>query len=149
MADYFLSAFTEDDVSDPVTKAPPWRLHFLPDTFDFAAQPAAFQAAFRAIIEPAYQDLVVAPRDALERSVGTTIVFLLVEELLDQQDLGLEFDRSQSMIRSDRDAREKAINRYLRLVGAKQAAINALHRVRQMAMQPRFYPINPPIHPRG
>jgi hypothetical protein len=136
-------------MTEPAPKPPRSRLYFLPAGFDFEAQPAAFQAAYDAIIEPAYQQLVVAPRDALERSIGTTIVFLLVEELIDQQDLGLEFDRSQSTTRGDRDSREKAINRYLRLVSAKQAAINALHRVRQMAMQPRFFSINPPTHPRG
>jgi hypothetical protein len=134
-------------MTNPATKPPPARLHFLPDTFDFAAQPPAFQAAYTEIIEPAYQQLVVAPRDALEKSVGTSIVFLLLEELLDQQELGLEFDQAQAKTRSDRDAREKALNRHLRLVSAKQTAINAYLRVRKLAQQPRFS--NPPIHPRG
>lgn len=136
-------------MTEPAPKPPRSRLYFLPAGFDFEAQPAAFQAAYAAIIEPAYQQLVLAPRDALERSVGTTIVFLLVEELIDQQDLGQEFDRAESKTRGDRESREKAINRYLRLVSAKQAAISALHRVRQLAMQPRVFSINPPIHPRG
>ena len=136
-------------MTEPAPKPPRSRLYFLPAGFDFEAQPAAFQTAYDAIIDPAYQQLVVAPRDALERSVGSSIVFLLVEELIDQQDLGLEFDRAESKTRGDRDSREKEIKRYLRLLNAKQAAINALQRVRQMAQQPRFFPINPPSHPRA
>lgn len=136
-------------MTDSSTKAPPSRLHFLPDTFDFDAQPASFQTAYRAIIEPAYQQLVVAPRDPLERASGTTIVFLLVIELLDQLELGHEFDLSQGKTHGDRDTREKALNRHLRLVSAKQAAINALHRVRKLGLQPRFYPINPPASSGG
>jgi hypothetical protein len=122
------------------------RLHFLPDGFDFDAQPAAFKAAYDNIIEPTYKQLVVAPRDALERATGMTIVFLLVEELLDQQILGLEFDQAKSKPSSDPESREKALNRHLRLVSAKQTALNAYLRVRKLAQQPRFFSINPPIH---
>ncbi len=131
-------------MADFESKKPRSRHYFLPETFVFEAQPEAFQAAYLAIIEPAYQQLVVAPRDALERATGITIVFLLVEELLEQQDLGIEFDRAPSKARGDRDAREKAINRHLRLVSAKQTAINALFRVRKLAQQPRFIPLTPP-----
>lgn len=132
-------------MTESLAETPRSRLHFLPDSFDFDAQPAAFQAAYDAIIEPAYKQLVVAPLDALERAAGTTIVFLLVEELLDQFELGQQFDLAPTTTRGDREAREKAINRHLRLVGAKQTAINALLRLRKLSLQPRFIPMGPPV----
>lgn len=132
-------------MTESLAKAQRSRPYFLPETFDFEAQPAAFQAAYDAIIEPAYKQLVVAPLDALERAAGTTIVFLLVEELLDQLELGLQFDLAPTTTRGDREAREKAINRHLRLVGAKQTAISALLRLRKLSLKPRFFSMGPPV----
>jgi len=129
---------------ESLAESPRSRPYFLPETFDLKAQPAAFQAAFDAIIEPAYQQLVVAPLDALERTAGTTIVFLLVEELLDHFELGQQFDLASTTTRGDREAREKAINRHLRLVGAKQTAISALLRLRKLSLRPRVIPMGPP-----
>jgi len=129
---------------ESVAKSPRSRPYFLPETFDLEAQPAAFQAAFDAIIEPAYQQLVVAPLDALERAAGTTIVFMLVEELIDQLELGLQFDLASGATCGDRGAREKAINRHLRTVSAKQTAINALLRLRKLSLQPRVISMGPP-----
>jgi len=61
----------------------PIRLYFLPETVDWDALPQSVRTAFTTIIEPAYRELVLGARDALERCAAASFVFLLAEEVLD------------------------------------------------------------------
>lgn len=121
------------------------RPYFLPESIDFDALPAAVQAAYESIIQPVYEELVLQPNTGLERAAGTTIVFLLVQELLDQFELGQALNLQQPATADDIGGREKALQRHLRLVAAKQTAISALLRLRKLGRQPQFIPVGPPM----
>ncbi|MGZ9128184.1 MAG: hypothetical protein ACXW4Z_10445 [Candidatus Binatia bacterium] len=121
------------------------RPYFLPQSIDYEALPLAVRAAFDTIISPAYDELVMSPASGLERAAGATIVFLLVEELLDQFELGQTFNLAQTTDGGDRQERNRALNRHLQLVSSKQTAVNALLRVKKMSMQPQVINMGPPV----
>jgi hypothetical protein len=121
------------------------RPYFLPEAVDFNALPASIQAAFTTIINPAYRELVLAAPNALERSMGASFVFLLAEEVLNHFEIGKQMDLAQTQNATDGDARQKALGRYLKLLGAKNAALNALMRLRRLPPFPRFTPNMSPM----
>lgn len=120
------------------TTAPRVRPYFLPENIDFDTLPEPVKVAFAAIVEPAYSELVLAAGNALERSMGASFVFLLAEEVLNHFEIGRQMDLSQTQVDADREAREKAMARYLKLLGAKTSALNALIRVRNLPPLFRF-----------
>jgi hypothetical protein len=121
------------------------RPYFLPEGVDFDSLPRSVQAAFTTIVDPAYSELVLAAPNALERSMGATFVFLLAEEVLNHFEIGRQMDLAQAQSPADREERGQALNRYLKLLGAKNVALNALLRLRKLPSFPRFAPQFPPM----
>ena len=126
---------------DQPRTAPP-RPYFLPAGIDYQTLPQEVQAALNQIIQPAYFELVVLPKSALERAAGTSIVFLMVEELLQQFEIGRQMDLTLANTTKS-DEREQEWQRHLKLVSAKQSAVNGLLRLRK-SYPPPLYPLPRP-----
>jgi len=114
------------------------RPYFLPQSVDFDSLPEAVKVAIETIVEPAYSELVLAAGNALERSMGASFVFLLAEEVLNHFEIGRQMNLSQTQVDVDREAREKAMARCLKLLSAKHSALHALIRVRNLPPLFRF-----------
>ncbi|MCE9607610.1 MAG: hypothetical protein K8U03_22210 [Planctomycetia bacterium] len=117
---------------------PAARPYFVPENVDFEALPESVKVAFRTIVEPAYAELVLGARNALERSMGASFVFLLAEELLNHFEIGREMDLAQTNAGVDREKRDKTFAQFLKLIGAKNSALNALLRIRKLPPPFRF-----------
>ncbi len=111
------------------------RPYFLPETIDFEALPDAVKTAIDTIIQPAYEELVLAAVGALERSAGATIVFLLTEELFDQFELRRILINDGTSPKLDGAEREKLLRSHLKLVNAKQSATQGLLKIRRLAAE--------------
>ena len=116
-----------------VTKAasgePPVRPYFIPPAIDFEALPEPVRVAYQAIVDPTYRELVLEVESPLARSVGITLVFLLAVEVLEQFQLAQQMDFTASSTGGGRADRDRVIDRYLRIVGAKQKAERFLLRL--------------------
>ena len=119
----------ENDTRDSA----PIRPYFMPRTIDFDSLPEDVKTALSAIVQPAYDELVLGAVTALERSAGATITFLLALEVLDHFQIGHTMNLS-GMPCDEQDAarREKDLNRYLRVVTSKQKAAGFLLRLQQL-----------------
>ena len=105
------------------------RPYFVPASVDFAALPEPIQLAFATIVQPTYDELVLGAANALARSAGVSLCFLLAVEVLDQFELGEELSFLGVAPEADREIRDRTIARHLRLVGAKQHAASFLLRL--------------------
>lgn len=114
------------------------RPYFLPEGIDFDTLPEAVKVAFETIVEPAYSELVLGAGNALERALGATFSFLLAEEVLNHFEIGHKMNLTQTQLDADREARDKAMARFLKLLGAKNAALHALIRIRHLPPVFRF-----------
>lgn len=103
------------------------RPFFVPSDINFDDLSEELKTAIRAVIDPAYRQLVLEARDGLEKSIGVTIVHLLWIEILDQLDLAQSLDDTLQPEASDR--RFKMIERHLRVVNAKSKASGFLLRL--------------------
>jgi hypothetical protein len=121
------------------------RPYFVPEDVDFDALPESVKLAFQTIVQPAYDELVLAAPNALERAVGTSFVFLLAEEVLDHFEIGRQMDLSQTHSVVDRQQRDQALSRHLKLLGAKNAALYALLRVRRLPSLTQFSVMGPAV----
>ena len=122
------------------------RPYWVPSGIAFDELPEELRTAIIAVVNPGYQQLVLAARDGLEKATGMTIVHLLWLEILDQIQLGRELTDPQSAL-SASEEREKLIARHLRLVGAKTKASGFLLRLHQFR---RKWGIAPdPLGPRA
>ena len=112
----------------PATRAamPPW----VPEgvAYDMLSERARTMIA--EIVEPAYEQLVLRARDALEKTTGLTIVHLVWQEILDQIDLARDYEHVDSVLNIVTPAREDLLQRHLQLIYAKLKAANYLMRVR-------------------
>jgi hypothetical protein len=109
---------------------PPARPYFIPASVDFDRLPDEVKLAMIEIVGPTYEELVVMPASALERSAGVTLTFLLTVEILEQFELCESMNFSRTAEQDLAAGREKLIARHLRLVSAKQQATNFLTRLR-------------------
>lgn len=91
------------------------RPYFLPQGVDLRAMPHGFVAAYEALIQPAYVELVLEAATTMERTAGSTFVFLCFMELLDQFDLC-----AMVPLDGDADERHRKMSKCLRLIGAKE-----------------------------
>jgi hypothetical protein len=110
---------------------PPPRPYFLPAELPWDDLPENVQTALATIVAPAYHELVMKAANALERSAGASLVFLLTEEVIEQFEIGalMNFGRDRGM----RDERQAAMDHNLRLIGVKQkvqAFVHQLHQAR-------------------
>jgi hypothetical protein len=113
----------------PEVKAgtPAW----VPANMPYSEIPERFRAMIAEIIEPAYEQLVVRARDALEKTTGLTIVHLAWQEIVDQIDLARDYEKTGCVLGIVTANREPLVERHLRLVYTKFAAANFLMRVRE------------------
>jgi len=106
------------------------RPYFFPADIDFATLPEEVKLAVETLIEPLYQQLVLEAEDPLERAAGSSLVCLMVLELLDQFELGQLMRPGNQDEQADRDQRDQLTARYLRLVGGKQKTTDLILRIR-------------------
>ena len=66
---------------------------WVPEGVGYDRIPEKVRAMIAEIIEPAYEQLVVRARDALEKTTGLTIVHLAWQEIVDQIDLARDYDK--------------------------------------------------------
>ena len=78
----------------------------------------SLRAAIEGVMQPAYEELVVAAKPGLEQSTGATIVNLLWLEILQQTELGQDLLGSGQQPERLRK-HEKSINRLLRWAGRR------------------------------
>jgi hypothetical protein len=117
---------------------PAARPYFVAADVDFETLPESVKVAFQTIVEPAYAELVLVAPSALERSMGASFVFLLAEEILNHFEIGRDMDLAQTRAGADRERRDKAFAQFLKLLGAKTAALHALLRIRRLPPPFRF-----------
>lgn len=127
--------------AEPTTSSRPY---FIPEGTDFDTLPESVRLAFRTIVEPVYQELVLGAPNPLERAQGATFVFLLAEEVLSHFELGRQMDLSQTQVAEDHERRERALSRVLRVLGAKNSAFHALLQLRRLPLFARITPSMPP-----
>lgn len=120
--------------SDSQTESPPDpepdRPFWIPDGVDFETLPAELQTAITALINPAYNQLVVSASPGLEQSTGLTIVQLLWLEILEQIEIGAGAGNAIAD-EAGHAEREAMIGRLLRVSGAKIRASSLLLRLRE------------------
>jgi hypothetical protein len=104
----------------------PPRPYFLPADLVWEELPENVRVALVTIVNPAYDELVIHAASILERSAGASLVFLLAEEVLQQFELG----NSMFSGAGNTAARQQSMDRYLRLISAKQKIANYLERVK-------------------
>jgi hypothetical protein len=121
--------------------------YFVPPDVDWEQLPAAVKTAFNALIQPTYSELVLGAANSLERSAGMSLTFLLWLELIEQFSLAAQCDWTVRPAGEDSGERDKAIRRYLRVVGAKQQAANFLARLQRIRGPHSFGfdPLRPPF----
>lgn len=127
--------------AEPTTSSRPY---FIPEGTDIDALPESVRLAFRTIVEPAYQDLVLGAPNPLERAQGATFVFLLAEEVLSHFEIGRQMNLAQTQVAEDHERRERELSRMLRVIGAKNSAFHALLRLRKLPFLARFSTSVPP-----
>ena len=131
-------------MAEPPQTDPPIKPYFVPEGIAFDTLPQPLQMAFEQVIQPAYCELVLGSKTALERATAASVVFLIALELLDQFALGrdLDFAQAEQPDEAKTAAREKLISRHLKLLVSKQQAANFL--VKLKAQQGLFYPPHKP-----
>jgi len=105
------------------------RPYFLPAEINFAALSPEVQLALQEVVQPVYDDLVLRARNSLERATGVTIAFLLTQEVLEQIALGRD-----ALSEAKSKDRERALCRYLKMVGAKHQAQSMLLKLKGRVM---------------
>ncbi len=96
------------------------RPRWTPPGVDLASLPKEVRAAVAEIVDPLYEQLVVGVSDALEKSTGLTVVHLVWQEILDQQQLGRGYQDDPLL--GSLGNREEILVRHLQLVDAKVKA---------------------------
>ena len=120
----------ETDPPAPENKSPT-RIHFLPANVPYEALPAETQTALSTIVAPLYDEVVLRAESALERSAGVTLTHLVTLEILEQVQLGKTIDFFGDGDKDTEAARDKRIDRHLRLLGAKSNFSQFLLRLQQ------------------
>jgi hypothetical protein len=109
------------------------RPHFIPDGLTFDDLPPALRAAVTGLIEPAYRELVLEAPNALERAAGSSLVFLMWIELLDQFEIASQHRGPRTAVShpgDDTGARDEQIARHLKVISAKDRAANFILRMK-------------------
>jgi hypothetical protein len=119
-----------------------FRPFFLSVGLDLDALPLELKAALEHIVLPLYRRYVVECCDPLEIAAGSSLTFLMAQEVLLQFQLGrltfcgcLEPTSEQSL------HRQHEIDRYLRLLGAKLRYVNLLQRMAEFRHRKPFDPL--------
>ena len=115
---------------------------FIPAGLNFDELPESIRLAASAIIDPAYRELVMLPKSALEKSTGLTIVHLLWIEVVEQHALNRKLTKqlSQNQFGHLPSTGDDMLG-HLRLLGAKDKACNFLLRLRKFNKKSRRDPL--------
>lgn len=115
---------------------------FIPAGLNFDELPETVRIAAKEIIDPAYRELVLLPRSALEKSTGLTIVHLLWIEAVEQHQLNRKLTKqlSQTQFGQLPSSGDDMLG-HLRLLGAKDKACNFLLRLRKFIKKSRGDPL--------
>lgn len=119
-------------------------LPFLPAGLGLGQLPPAVQRAVLELVAPAHEELVVQAPSVLERAAGSSFVFLLLMELLEQFELAGQVGDATADGGTGL-TRELDLERYLKLMSAKDKAVAFLMRVR--TYRARYGVGLPPILP--
>jgi hypothetical protein len=106
-------------------------LRWVPPGFKTETLGRDAQKALAEVVNPVYEQLVLQPRDSLERSTGLTHLYLLWEEMLHH----FQVAKSYSNNPLERNDYERKLSRYIELAKLKAATTNVLLRLRQMALK--------------
>lgn len=126
----------DEDINQP-------RPCFIPENCDWETLPADVRAAVRDIVMPLYREYVLENGDVLQRSAGLSLAYLVTLEVIEQVSQGrLLF---QPVLDNDDDMKDRSrrMDRYLRLLGAKQKYTDLLVRLkswREKAIVGRVHP---------
>jgi hypothetical protein len=93
--------------------------------------PEEVRQAIRELVQPAYERLVLAPDDPLERTLGVTLAHLLWLEVLQQFDLKRHYVETSAVLRLAENP-GPAIEQHLRILYAKVKVGHFLARVREL-----------------
>jgi hypothetical protein len=110
----------------PPLPQPRW----VPPGTKFSSLPAELQRALNEIVSPAYEQLVMAANDALERSTGMSVVYLLWMELAGHLQVGRSY--SDDRMVADHLHYEDHVDRILELIEAKAKMTCVLGRLREL-----------------
>ena len=103
----------------PSAPPPPGaRPFWVPDDLTFDTLPPALQGAIQAIVDPAYTELVLQAKTALEQSMGVSYVKLLWIEIIDAMDIAKDTARALSRGESP-DGHQAKVGQHLRLIAQK------------------------------
>jgi len=108
-------------------------LRWVPPGFKSETLGRDTQKALAEVVNPVYEQLVLQPRDCLERSTGLTHLYLLWEEILHHCQVAESYS-SDAFERRVKDY-EHNLSRYIELAKLKAATTNILLRIRQMALK--------------
>ena len=116
------------------------RLFFLPSGLDLDNLPPQLQAALQDIVVPVYQRYVIRGNSPLEVAAGTSLAFLLAQELVAQCELGQDMF-SQNLSQEAAAQRQRKIDAYFRTLGAKMSCAKFVQRLTEFRMQKGYDPI--------
>ena len=117
------------------------RPFFLSAGIDLDALPAELQAALEALVLPLYERYVLCGTSPLESATGASLTFLMAQEVLAQYELGgLSFGCLHPTAEQSAH-RQKAIDGYFRLLGAKGRCAGFLQRLAEFRKRKDFDPI--------
>jgi len=116
------------------------RPFFLPSGLDLDNLPPQIQAALQEIVVPVYKRYVIHGASPLEVAAGTSLAFLLAQEVVAQCQLGQEMF-SQTFSPEESAQRQRQIDGYYRTLGAKMGCTKFLLRLTEFRMQKYYDPI--------
>ena len=117
-----------------------------PDGADLETLPDELQRAVAEVVQPAYEQLVLAPRDPLERMLGVTASHLLWLESLQQVSLKQEYLKVTAVLGLP-DDHQAAIEQHLRILCAKVKLGYLIARLRDQRRLPADQPPTEPSLP--
>lgn len=115
-------------------KVPPVRPYWLPD-LQLDTLPDELRLAVQAILNPAYEQLVLRATNELERATANTVVYLLGLELLSQLTLTEQL-ASADPLAAREEFLKKHLPQHLRLIASKLRFSQFLQRLRKGQVRP-------------
>ena len=117
------------------------RPFFLPEGLDLESLPPQLQAALQEIVAPLYERYVIRGVSPLEVSTGTSLTFLLAQEVVAQFELGQEMFGASARSPDASALRQQKIDQYFRVLKAKMGCANLLQRLAELRMKKDYDPI--------
>jgi hypothetical protein len=116
----------------------PVRPFFLAANLDWETIPTEVKAGIEHIVLPIYQRYVLEGIHPLDVAAGSSLAFLMAQEVLAQYQITGRTFRDLQPSPSEAAERQKMIDEYLRLLGAKGRCANFLQRLAEFRMQKSY-----------